>query len=93
MGGRWATPPGDPDSTTVDLPGEKHSNATHQSTTDPEARLCGKCAGRLAQLVYLRHLLMENCHGLVVDAEVTPADGYGERAALRMAQAIPGGIA
>ena len=85
------TPPEDPGNPTVDFHGEKRSNATHQSTTDPDARLYKKGKGRPAQLAYLGHVLMENRHGLVVDAEVTPADGYGERdAALRMADAIAG---
>lgn len=90
-GGPARPPPDDPSNPTVDFHGEKRSNATHQSTTDPDARLYRKGAGRPAQLAYLGHVLMENRHGLVVDTEVTPADGYGERdAALRMAQAIPG---
>jgi transposase len=77
---------------TVNFHGEKRSNATHQSTTDPDARLCRKGRGRPAQLAYLGHVLMENRHGLVVDTEVTPADGYGERdAALRMAERLAGG--
>jgi transposase len=84
-------PPDDPGNPTVDFHGEKRSNATHHSTTDPDARLYKKGAGRPAQLAYLGHVLMENRHGLVVDADVTPADGYGERdAALRMAERIPG---
>jgi transposase len=84
-------PPDDPGNPTVDFHGEKRSNATHQSTTDPDARLYKKGKGRPAQLAYLGHVLMENRHGLVVDTDVTPADGYGERdAALRMAERIPG---
>ena len=90
-GGPSGPPSDDPSNPTGDFHGEKRSNATHQSTTDPDARLYRKGAGRPAQLAYLGHVLMDNRHGLVVDAEVTPADGYGERdAALRMAQAIPG---
>jgi transposase len=89
--GNAQAPPDDPGNPTVDFHGEKRSNATHQSTTDPDARLYKKSAGRPAQLAYLGHVLMENRHGLVVDTEVTPADGYGERdAALRMAERIPG---
>jgi len=84
-------PPDDPGNPTIDFHGEKRSNATHQSTTDPDARLYKKGKGRPAQLAYLGHVLMENRHGLVIDTEVTPADGYGERdAALRMAERIPG---
>jgi transposase len=84
-------PQDDPGNPTVNFRGEKRSNATHQSTTDPDARLYKKGVGRQAQLAYLGHVLMENRHGLVVNTEVTPADGFGERdAALRMAEAIPG---
>ena len=84
-------PPDDPQNPTVSFRGEKRSNATHQSTTDPDARLYRKGAGQPARLAYLGHVLMENRHGLVVDTAVTPADGFGERAAaLRMAQALPG---
>jgi hypothetical protein len=49
-----------------DFHGEKRSNDTHQSTTDPDARLYKKSAGSEARLVYLGHLLTENRHGLVV---------------------------
>ena len=81
----------DPGNPTVDFHGETRSNATHQSTTDPDARLYRKGPGRPAQLAYQGHVLMENRHGLVVDTDVTPADGFGERdAALRMAEQIPG---
>jgi len=84
-------PPDDPGNPTVDFHGEKRSNATHQSTTDPDARLYKKGKGRPAQLAYLGHLLMENRHGLVVDTDLTPADGYGERdAAFRMAERLAG---
>ncbi len=71
----------------VDFHGEKRRNQTHQSTTDPDARLYKKSAGSEAKLCYLGHLLTENRHGLVVDAEVTLATGTAERdAALRMIQ-------
>jgi hypothetical protein len=60
--------------------------------TDPDARLYKKGVGRPAQLAYLGHVLMENRSGLVVDARVTPADGYGERdAALLMLADRPRG--
>ena len=76
----------------VDFRGERRTNATHQSTTDPDARLYKKGVGRPAQLAYAGHLLMENRSGLIVDARVTPADGYGERdAAVLMTEAVPGG--
>lgn len=76
---------------TVNFHGERRCNATHQSTTDPDARLYKKAVGREARLGYLGHVLMEHRSGLVVNAMVTPADGYGERdAALVMVAAVPG---
>lgn len=76
---------------TVNFHGERRRNETHQSTTDPDARLYKKTAGAEARLGYLGHLLMEHRSGLIVNATVTPADGHGERdAALRMVEAIPG---
>jgi transposase len=69
----------------VDFKGQKRSNETHQSTTDPEARLYRKGAGMEARLCFLGHALMENRSGLIVDACLTQADGHGERiAALSM---------
>lgn len=91
---RRETPPDPPagGNAAVDFRGERRTNATHQSTTDPDARLYKKGVGRPAQLAYAGHVLMENRSGLIVDARVTRADGYGERdAALLMAEAIPGG--
>ena len=71
--------------------GERRKNDTHASTTDPDARMYRKSDGHPARLVYMGHVLMENRSGLVVDTEVTPADGYGERhAALTMLEAVPG---
>jgi transposase len=72
-------PPDDPGNPTVNFHGERRSNATHQSSTDPDARLYRKSAGREARLCYMGHVLMENRHGLVVDTEVTVATGYAER--------------
>jgi IS5 family transposase len=70
--------------------GEKPSNQTHASTTDPDARLYRKGPGKPAQLAYLGHVLMENRHALVVDARVTLATGTAEReAALNMLDARP----
>ena len=87
-----STPPDDPGNPTVNFRGEPRRNDTHQSTTDPDARLYKKGVGRPAQLAYLGHVLMENRSGLIVDTRVTPADGYGERdAALLMVEALPGG--
>ncbi len=60
---------------------EKRSNATHQSTTDPQARLYRKGDGQPAKLCYMGHALMENRHGLAVDGLVTQANGTAEREA------------
>ncbi len=77
------TPPTDPpdgeSNPTIDFKGERRGNATHQSTTDPDARLYKKATGREARLGYLGHVLMENRTGLIVDAVVTPATGTAER--------------
>ena len=62
----------------VDFHGEKRSNATHQSRTDPEARLYKKGAGQAARLCYIGHAAMENRHGLLVDFQVTTASGTAE---------------
>lgn len=84
-------PPDDPGNPTVDFHGEKRSNATHCSTTDPDALLARKGAGKEAKLSYGAHVLMENRNGLVVDATVTQATGTAERdAGLLMAEALPG---
>jgi transposase len=64
---------------------EKRSNETHQSTTDPEARLYKKADGQPARLCYIGHVMMENRNGLVVDGTLTQASGTAEReAALHM---------
>jgi transposase len=69
----------------VDFKGEKRSNETHRSTTDPDARLYRKGRGMEAKLCFLGHTLMENRSGLLVDACLTGADGHAERiAALAM---------
>ncbi len=65
----------------VDFKGEKRSNATHVSTTDPEARLYKKSPGTGAALCFMGHTLMENRHGFVVQGDLTQADGYAERRA------------
>jgi transposase len=72
-------PPDDPGNPTVNFHGQKRSNATHQSTTDPDARLFRKGKGKEAKLVFLGHALMENRNGLVIDFEVTAATGTAER--------------
>jgi transposase len=75
----------------VDFHGDKRSNQTHCSTTDPEALLARKSAGTPARLCYAGHFLMENRNALLVDAELTPADGYAERAtAIAMLARLPG---
>jgi transposase len=79
--GTGTPPPDDPGNPTVDFHGERRSNATHASTTDPEARLARKGPGKEAKLVYQGHALMENRHGLVVDTCVTQAVGTAEREA------------
>lgn len=68
--------PGNPD---VDFHGQRRTNATHTSTTDPEAKLYRKGSGKEAKLSYLGHVLMENRHGLIVGSCVTHATGTAER--------------
>lgn len=71
--------PGDnPSNRWVDFHGEKRSNATHQSRTDPDARLYKKGPGQAARLCFVGHALMENRHGLLVDFVVTTATGTAE---------------
>src|SRR5262245_44828654 len=65
----------------VDFRGSKRSNETHQSVTDPQARLYRKGKGKPAQLCFMGHALMENRSGLIVETELTQADGHAERAA------------
>lgn len=64
-----------------DFQGHTRSNETHESKTDPEARLYRKGRGREAKLSYMAHAFMENRNGLLVDVEVTEADGFSERSA------------
>lgn len=80
-----SSPPDDPGNPTVNFHGEKRSNDTHESTTDPEARLFRKGKGKEAKLAFAGHVLMENRHGLIVDVSLSQATGYAEREqALRM---------
>ena len=75
---------------TRDFHGDKRSNVTHASTTDPDARLMRKGNGKEAKLAYAGHLLMENRSGLIVDALLTQATGTAERdAAIAMLNDIP----
>src|SRR5213595_334334 len=73
------TTPDDSGNPTVDFHGEKRSNETHESTTDPDALLARKGAGKEAKLSYSGHVLMENLNGLCVDFRVAPASGFAER--------------
>ena len=72
---------GDTDGDGRDFRGQTRKNETHASTTDPDARLYRKSNNAEARLAYLGHLLMENRHGLIVDAQATVADGFAEREA------------
>ena len=84
-------PTDDPGNPSVDFRGERRTNATHASTTDPEARLYKKAAGQEAKLCFLGHVLMENRHGLVVNTRLTQATGTAEReAALAVVRERPG---
>jgi transposase len=68
-----------------DFHGEKRANDTHESKTDPEAKLFRKGSGQPAKLYFMGHALIENRHGLVVEAHATAANGVAEReAALAM---------
>ena len=86
-------PPSDPSAgrnADVQWHGQKRSNDTHASTTDPEARLYRKSNNTAATLCFSGHLLMENRHALIIDAELSFADGYAERAtALEMLARLP----
>jgi hypothetical protein len=72
-------PPDDPGNPTVDFHGEKRSNETHVSTTDPEAKLARKGKGNEAKLCFSAHPHMENRNGLLVELRVAKADGRAER--------------
>ena len=75
----------------VDFHGERRSNETHRSTTDPEARLAKKGKGKETRLCFGAHVLMDNREGLVVDVRLTLANGTWERdAPLEMLAAAPG---
>jgi IS5 family transposase len=88
---RPGQPPKDPGNPTVDFHGEKRSNQTHQSQTDPEARLYKKGPGKEAKLSYQGQVLMENRNGLVTGTRLTQATGTAEReAAVDMAGQIAG---
>lgn len=84
-------PPKGGRNTDTDWKGKRRSNETHESITDPEARLFKKSKGSPSILCYQGHILMENRSGLVVGAMVSHADGVGERmSALRLLDCVPG---
>ena len=86
-----APPPDDPGNPTVDFHGEKRSNDTHESTTDPDARLARKSGGHEAKLAYCGNVMIENRNGLVVDTELLQCNGTAERdAAMLMAERVDG---
>jgi len=90
--GETPRPPDDRGNPTVNFHGEKRSNDTHVSTTDPDARLARKGDTREAKLSYAGHAVIDNRHGLVVNAVATQATGTAERdAAIEMASALPDG--
>ena len=72
-------PPDDRGNPTVNFRGERRSNETHGSTTDPEALLARKGAGKEAKLCFSGHVMMENRNGLCVDISVSQATGTAER--------------
>lgn len=77
--GSKGKPPEDGGNPTVDFRGEKRANATHESTTDPDAKLYRKSYGTESKLCYWGHVLMDNRHGLAVGGRVTQATSYAER--------------
>jgi transposase len=74
-------PPDDRGNPAVNFRGERRSNATHQSATDPEAKLAKKGPGKEAKLCYSANALMENRNTLLIDFRIEPADGSAERRA------------
>jgi hypothetical protein len=88
---RDRTPPDDPGNPSVNFHGERRQNATHQSTTDPEARLAKKGAGKEATLCYTESVLMENRNGIMIDLRVGQASGRAEcEQGLQMLQQLRG---
>lgn len=89
-GGGGETPPSGGRNEAVDFHGEKLSNETHESKTDPEVRLYRKSQGTAAKLCYMGHLLTENRNGLIVQAKASQATGTAEReVTLEMLDAEP----
>ncbi len=90
-GQKPTAPPDDPGNPSVDFHGEKRSNDTHESTTDPDALLARKGNGKEAKLSYNGNLLTENRNGLIIKTELFQANGTAERdAALVMLEQVPG---
>jgi transposase len=88
---RPAPPPDDPGNPTIDFHGEKRSNETHQSTTDPDARLARKSGGHESKLSYCGNVLIENRNGIVVDTALLQCSGLAERhAAMMMVERVDG---
>jgi transposase len=86
-----APPPDDPGNPAVDFHGEKRSNETHESKTDPDALLARKGKGKESKLSFNGSLLVDNREGLIVNAELMQANGRAERdAALVMLEQLPG---
>jgi transposase len=84
-------PPDDPGNPTINFRGQRRSNETHESQTDPEAKLARKSDGKESKLSYSGNLLVENRNGLIVDAMAWEANGRAERdAALVMLERVPG---
>jgi len=84
--------PDDPGNPTVDFKGEKRRNDTHESTTDPEAKLAKKGKGKEAKLCHSGHALMENRNGLLIDLRIAEANGTAERdeALAMLEERLPG---
>src|SRR5262249_20623508 len=88
---KQSPPPDDRGNPTVNFHGERRSNDTHESTTDPDARLARKGGGKEAKLSYHSNLLVENRNGLIVDTETFEAHGTAERdAGLVMLERVEG---
>jgi transposase len=89
--GKHLPPPDDPGNPTVNFRGERRSNETHESKTDPEAKLARKGDGKESKLSYSGNLLVENRNGLIVNAMAWEANGAAERdTALVMLEQVPG---
>jgi DDE family transposase len=90
-GGGDQAPKDDPGNPTVNFHGEQRSNQTHESTTDPDARLARKSGGHEAKLAYCGNVMIENRNGLVVDTELLQCNGTAERdAAMLMVERVEG---